>query len=52
MKHRAKKDLSLSGKAKWRLRPQAYSLQYVEDRNRRFNAARQAQINFRSVFHE
>jgi Ca-activated chloride channel family protein len=40
MKRRAKTHLSLSGKAKRRFRPQAYSLQYVEDRNRRFNAER------------
>jgi len=45
-------DLSLSGKAKRRFRPQAYSLQYVEDRNRRFNAARRAQIHLQPVFHE
>ena len=35
-----------------RFRPQAYSLQYVEDRKRRFNAARGAQILLQPVFHE
>ena len=52
MKYRAKMDLSLAGKAKREFRPQAYSLQYVEDRNCRFNAARRAQIHLQLVFHE
>ena len=38
-------DLGLSEKAKQRFRPQANSLQYVEDRNRRFNEAGRAQIH-------
>ena len=45
-------DLSLPGKAKREFRPQAYSLQYVEDRNFRFTAARRAHIHLQPVFHD